>query len=280
MSVVYKYCDGHGVEILRNLEIKITPPNQFNDPFEFTPNIICSNLTRTAKRMVKEKDGIREAYQSLKRAGQFKENFRRYRQMHKKNQSALIQLAIKRIPSDLIKLQQSLLDVVSVHFGVLCMSKRRDSLLMWGHYCDKHRGIVIGFDDSHPMFKQTPGLHPVNYVRTRVRIDESAQNMNAEWLQRKEEFIFSKNDEWRYEEELRQLFMLSPLRKRALKNGSAGYFSVIPSEAIVNVTLGIRSSPELGKEIQSLLKNNNFSHVKFEKAILHQSDFALDFKGF
>jgi hypothetical protein len=102
--------------------------------------------------------------------------------------------------------------------------------------------------------------------------------MDAEWLQRKEEFIFSKNDEWRYEEELRQLFMLSPLRKRMLENGSTGYFSSVPFEAIASVTLGIRSSPELQKEIQLLLKRNDLSHVKLDKAVLHKSDFALDFE--
>jgi hypothetical protein len=278
MSVVYKYCDSYGVEILRNLEIKITPPNQFNDPFEFTPCLTCSNLMRTAKRMVKEKDAIREIYQDEKRNGQFVGSFRQYRKMFKEHRPALIQLAVKTLPSNLINIQQSLLDAVSVHFGVLCMSKRRDSLLMWGHYCDKHQGIVIGFDDAHPMFKQPPGLNPVRYVRARVQIDESAQNMDAEWSKRKDEFIFSKNDEWRYEEEFRQLFILSSLKKKTFKNEKVGYFYSFPAAAIVSVTIGMRTQSERQKEIQSILKGNAFSHVKFDRAILHQRDFALDFE--
>jgi len=278
MSVVYKYCDGYGIEILRNLEIKIAPPNQFNDPFEFTPHIICSNTRRLAKRMVKEKAAIRELYEQDKRQGTFKGNFRDYRKRHKANQPALLKLAASSLPVTLITLQKSLLDTVSAEFGILCMSKRRDSLLMWGHYCDKHKGIVIGFDDSNSFFKQVAGLRPVNYVRARVRIDEGAPDGHAEWLKCRDELVFSKNDEWRYEEELRQLFMLSSLKKKTLKNGSVGYFCPVPSLAIVSVTMGMRTPSELEKEIQSLLKGNAFSHVKPDKAILHQSDFALDFE--
>lgn len=36
MGTVYKFCGKYGLEILRTLELKVTPPNQFNDPFEFT----------------------------------------------------------------------------------------------------------------------------------------------------------------------------------------------------------------------------------------------------
>jgi hypothetical protein len=35
--VLYKYTNHYGVDILRNLEMKISPFNQLNDPFEITP---------------------------------------------------------------------------------------------------------------------------------------------------------------------------------------------------------------------------------------------------
>lgn len=33
---LFKYCDLNGLKILQNLEIKVTPPSELNDPFEFT----------------------------------------------------------------------------------------------------------------------------------------------------------------------------------------------------------------------------------------------------
>jgi hypothetical protein len=56
MSIVYKYCkQQHGVDILKNLELKITPPNQFNDPFEFSPHMLCcaDSRSRSARQQQK-----------------------------------------------------------------------------------------------------------------------------------------------------------------------------------------------------------------------------------
>ena len=39
-------------------------------------------------------------------------------------------------------------------FGVLCLSERWDSILMWGHYAYSHEGFVIGLDTKHPFFNQ------------------------------------------------------------------------------------------------------------------------------
>jgi hypothetical protein len=36
--ILYKYADDSGIRILEDLRLKVTPPNEFNDPFEITPN--------------------------------------------------------------------------------------------------------------------------------------------------------------------------------------------------------------------------------------------------
>ena len=110
--------------------------------------------------------------------------------------------------------------------------------------------------------------------------------------------IFSKNDEWRYEGELRQLFMLEGLHghthvprdevlagvrflnpgclgQRALDNGTRGYFRSVPSEMIVSVCLGFRCPGPYEEEIHSVLKAPHFAHVKLCKASLHKEEFAL-----
>ena len=52
---VYKYCGDLGVEILEKLELKVTPPNQFNDPFEFAPHMVCTNPKRRSELMLQSK---------------------------------------------------------------------------------------------------------------------------------------------------------------------------------------------------------------------------------
>src|ERR1035441_3397334 len=41
---------------------------------------------------------------------------------------------------------------VGLYYGIICFTERPDSLLMWGHYTDGHRGFVVEFDPEHELF--------------------------------------------------------------------------------------------------------------------------------
>jgi hypothetical protein len=175
--------------------------------------------------------------------------------------------------------QRGILDEISKTYGVLCLSNRRDSILMWGHYCDKHRGLVIGFDQSSPVFHPSNGreLRPVNYVRERVIFDATWRDSDPSVRAFEQNMVFSKNEDWRYEGELRQFIQLSPLSRKALTDGSLGYFLVIPPSAFLSVTLGAKCSMELEKRVRSALTQSCLSHVTLDRAVLHDSEFALKF---
>ncbi len=180
------------------------------------------------------------------------------------------------LPSAGEEVGRGLLDRVSQTYGVLCLSKTRESILMWGHYCDKHRGLVIGFDASHTVFGEKR-LAPVRYARERVIFD-------ASWLERdprlhpfEEKIIFSKNSDWSYEQELRQMFKLNALKQGRPRDGTPGYFLPLPPESIVSVTVGARCSDDLLVEVQSVLRNPRLAHVGVERAALDENEFALVF---
>jgi len=160
---VYKYCCGRGVEILEHLELKITPPNQFNDPFEFMPQIICSNPLRRSKEVLKNKDSLRKLYALELSNGTFNGSFREYRHKSKNERAKMAAEIADYFPMGIAQERKKVLDKASEKIGLLCLSGVRDSILMWGHYCDKHRGIVIGFDSGHPFFHGgTVGLRQVD----------------------------------------------------------------------------------------------------------------------
>src|SRR5262245_58704781 len=49
---LYKYCDTRGIDILQSLHLKVTPPIEFNDPFEFMPRLeLRLSKESVAKRM-------------------------------------------------------------------------------------------------------------------------------------------------------------------------------------------------------------------------------------
>jgi hypothetical protein len=91
--------------------------------------------------------------------------------------------------------------------GVLCLSTRYDSPLMWSHYADQHRGICVEFDVA----KLPPGdLRKVVYGTSREIAASSIRN----WLredsaaareQIERACLLTKSTEWDYEEEYRLL---------------------------------------------------------------------------
>lgn len=49
-------------------------------------------------------------------------------------------------------------------FGVCCFSKKKNDILMWSHYSEKHTGACIGFDTNNDFLK----------IFARLTIDQSA----------------------------------------------------------------------------------------------------------
>jgi hypothetical protein len=277
MNTVYKYCDNHGVSVLRNLEFKITPPNQFNDPFEFTPRIICSDPHSYAKRILRNKAHIKDLYERLIRCDGFVGSFRQFREHVRSDRPEMVRIMARGVPIVVADVQKEHLDRVSERFGVLCMSKLRDSILMWGHYCDKHRGMVIGFDSSSEELRREKGLRAVSYVKERVLLDVNWKPGSTSAIRYEDELVFSKNEDWRYEQELRALFRLSKVTERPLQDGGVGYFLPFSPTALVSVSLGAKCSAEFERTVESALRAGPFSHVKVDRAVLHDTDFALEF---
>jgi hypothetical protein len=278
MDTVYKYCGANGLKILRDLELKVTPPNQFNDPFEFTPKMGYSDPVGYAKRNLQQESVLKWLYEQKRAKGKFAGSFQEFQERASAHQNEIIEAFVNVLPLGAAQAEKDFLDDVSKQMGVLCMSARRNSILMWGHYCDKPLGLVIGFDGSSKIFRQGKGLGPVVYVKERIFFDACWAIGTPEMEKYNHQVVYSKSDVWSYEEELRQLFWLSALKPKVLDNGIPGYFLPFPSEAIVSVTLGPRCSPDLENKVRELLQKPYFSNAKLDRAVLHNNDFVLEFE--
>ncbi len=278
IETVFKYCDRYGLDILQNLELKVTPPNEFNDPFEFRPQVICSNSNRKFKITLRNDQDERAAFAEQKKAG-FKGTARQFRRELRKARPALVAEFAKNLPELNSKLQENYPDRASEEHGVLCLSTRSDSLVMWGHYCDKYRGMVIELDASWPLFQGRKGLHRVEYRRERVVWDTVWPSGGAKETKLVEKLVFGKNDEWSYEHEVRQLFTLAGLPSRRLRSGIVGYFLPIPAEIVLSVTLSMRCPEVLCTNVRKALSGPHLSHVQLRRAVLHDSKFALKVDG-
>ena len=280
MPTVYKYCGEHGLNILKNLELKITPVDQFNDPFEFEPYVICSNPKTKAESLIEPQDIelLSAAYETEKANGTFNGSFSEFKDRY------IHTRAIPAIEDVAVIEQRCYQKWIAANYGVLVFVKRKYiSIVMWGHYGNEHRGLVIGFDGSHSFFQGGAGLCSVKYVKERVTFDISWENGGEREREYARSLLFSKNEEWIYESEVRQMFFLRDLVTKRIRDEKTGnemirYFSPIPPEIIVSVSLGVKCSPELEKQVKTALQDKCFSHVKCDRAQLHRSKFELSFE--
>jgi hypothetical protein len=110
MSTVYKYCCSRGVAILENRELKITPPNRFNDPFEFTPRMIWSNTLGRATSILMDKKQVKTLYEKEKAMGQFNGTFRKFQHYINAHRPKIAKELSRCIPLAAVQVRQELLD--------------------------------------------------------------------------------------------------------------------------------------------------------------------------
>jgi hypothetical protein len=125
METVYKFCGKYGIEILRNLELKVTPPNQFNDPFEFTPKNCFSNFNSYLMRKLRDEAFLKEVYPAWGYPGAFQE----FKGLAKVNPRKLIESLRVDLKNGMFEDEKMFLDDISKSIRVLCMSGVRDSIL-------------------------------------------------------------------------------------------------------------------------------------------------------
>lgn len=142
-----------------------------------------------------------------------------------------------------VSLAEAMTEAYRVSLGVLCLTRTQRHLLMWSHYADGHRGMLLEFDDEHACFRRNvPGtqfqgrLIPVTYADSRPPV----ANGTADAIVRS---LTAKALEWAYEQEVRMFLPLSeanpPVAPDA--NGTPVHLIDIPPDALRSVTLGCLS---------------------------------------
>jgi hypothetical protein len=105
--------------------------------------------------------------------------------------------------------------------GILSLTNREDNLMLWAHYADSHKGIVIEFDEKHPFFTDSNYLHPyLLYPLDKVFYKPSRPSINSDKYYDKETF-YTKSEDWKYEEEYRitideREYKLNPIKSEII----------------------------------------------------------------
>jgi len=233
---IFKYCpiNEYTINNLKNNQLYFNIPKKFNDPYEGIFKFDIQDIDIKNKLL---KLFYQDKYEEL--------------------------LESKLPIDDLIEhtrfecINQYLNDM-----GVCCMSCINDSILMWSHYADKHKGICIEYDNNDIIFKIG---EKVKYSKGIPILKFHNYNDTSEYNVVKifSDLTFTKYIEWSYEEEYR-LF-------RYLGEKTINY----NPKSIRAIYFGLKVSNIGINKIKSILSNKN--NIKFYRVGLEKDLYKLRF---
>lgn len=213
---LYKYrsFDVFCLRLLTHAEVIYSDPRLFNDPLDCDPTIEV-DLTRGAMEHL--------CYRMLLRTQseeQAKSEINNYRHLSTEyvdfKKEPVAEKYLKRMLAQRIK------DELTQEFGsrgVFSLSERWDSVLMWSHYADHHRGVCIEFDTTEIGH---PTLRPVSYrAPRRIRASDLLKwkrDNSAEAEQHVfDTYFLAKAGPWRYEKEWREIEAESGVKEASFR---------------------------------------------------------------
>lgn len=231
IEVLYKYraWDINTIKIIANSELYYASPLKFNDPFDFriTPRTNCTD--DEWRTWLTERVGAQEADNLVRQRNHQSPDFHR------------------KIRDDMVRRQGD--------SGVLCLSRKRDDILMWSHYADSHKGVCLEFQwdvISEP-------IEEVNYSQEMPII----RVCDPDYSDRVKEFIITKSVQWIYEEEV-----------RVIKPNQIGLHR-FPPRWLSGVIMGC-CMPDPERLLLQRLRASMAPHVQLWEAQMKENEFALD----
>lgn len=193
-------------------------PSYFNDPLDCQP-LVVNNLPLTDLRNLYSRIILKKAEK------QFANSLKKLKFPKEKTAHRAYLLANSEVEQTLSDfeysatefapnqrsayLERCYIDVIQEEIvntfkkGVLCLSKKFNSPLMWSHYANQHKGLCIEYDMKDVKNEQ---VHEVIYGGSR----EILTSEIVEWLDEpgndtriKQVCLLTKSGEWRYESEWR-----------------------------------------------------------------------------
>lgn len=266
---VFLYTHAEGIDILKNLRLKVSDATRLNDPFELLPVIDPTELTeQKIAQILKQRRHIDLAYSENGRTNGFT-NKKDFKRTYLKNLPALAARKSREAKGNIEYAKQSFAENFAQGFRLLCTSKTERSVLMWAHYADKHQGLVFEIDDTTGPFETIGSAFrlEVEYEQARspYLIEHKLGNAQNHLLA----VARRKAKDWFYEQEVR--FVI-------LADFCPGNYLKIPASVLRRVILGIRARPPLKADVRALLDRPDLSHVALERAVPSKTEFAIDFE--
>lgn len=174
---------------------------------------------------------------------------------------------INRAVEDLYDYQKEL-------YRVICFTKKYNNLILWSHYSNNHSGILIKFDtdkiEVNGRDKLSRYLFGIDYKDEMIEIPDNFLELSEEeQLEIINKNTFRKYKDWAYEDECRAIVNFDHEENKR-------YIELNP-DSILEVILGLHCDLDTELSVKDILKRDEYSHVKFQRAALHNNKYMMKY---
>jgi hypothetical protein len=276
---IFKYVSSDRIDILEKLRIRFTQPSYFNDPFEMRVSVeghSPESLDKAEEEVYKNqflKYALRGGEHSYEKFRKIQKSYNRTVMgklkfdPHYQKQAATA-YAFKKWDSQV---------------GILSLSAIEKNLLMWAHYADSHRGMLIEFNPKHTFFNgPNPSDAEFNFgMLTKVVYSKDRPKNHVEKTSVLEiiPMLKTKSDEWIKEKEWRVYEMLEKRTEQVTKGSETVYLFKLPPDCIKRVVVGYNMDYKNRKRVVDAVKTNpKLKGIKIEESVLNLDLFSLEYQ--
>ncbi len=225
-------------KIIKDNTIKFGDPNEFNDPFECRSVLGISSIKATRKQLdeLTKNSGKRYSDDALLRA-----------------YDGIVKISLEAYRRKTLS-----------KYGLLCLSGTWDNILMWSHYSNDHKGIVLifQFNKDHSYYDK---MMKVQYKKGITYFELDHVNCGKKiW-----ESFSTKDPIWEYENEYRVI--LPPSEIHLFDGNGIKHF---PRELLKGLIFGYKISPVIRESILRIV-NEFYPSLKLFDIILDESEVKL-----
>jgi Protein of unknown function (DUF2971) len=247
-EILYKYrnwSDCYHKKLITDFELFFASPLSFNDPFDFQISIRYDKLTQQERKDIYRDELVKRGCSHGLELEKVAENL-----------SINGPLAD---PNNLEKTMDNLQNRMN-KYGVVSLSSKADSILMWSHYANNHSGFCVGFDIPSLRRDIQPQVYDVQY---REIYPELIPRLGSEGILNLIEIARTKFKAWEYESEY-----------RLAKVDYANTVFKLSERHFKSILLGCTMPIEKKKELKEIL-NSRLPNIEIYECERHKSNFEL-----
>lgn len=243
---LYKYTpvSTRSLSIISTGKVWYAKPSSFNDPFDCGLDL-CEDMSIDEKVQVLRVEMEREGWSPEKVTQQLQNMFTEYGELNQ-----IDTLNIEKLTASIHQKRNDT--------GILSLSGTPESILMWSHYADQHRGICIEFT-----VPESISVHKVSYSQMPPRF-----TLHDIYVKRNEECLSlftTKHKHWQYEKEY-----------RVILRGGGDILHNIPGP-ITGVIFGLRTSPDDEALVRKMV--TGLDGVSFRRCTREKGKFGVVLKN-